>query len=105
MEEEQGVVACYLCGSRPWAPRWFSRYSTTGPSSEWGNHFRPSPEVDRDGGRLFWYCACAPSCRANRAIHRYEAARLEIARALEELQAAVLEALAEVADAWAQLDQ
>ena len=47
-----------------------------------------------DDGRLHIYVVCQPSCRANAAVVRLEAARLEIAAALEEVQAAVVDALA-----------
>ena len=103
------VGTCVRCGEHCWAPRWHSEYRTEGPRVEWGPHYQISaiPEhVDvSDGGRLYLYCYCRPSCRANAAVTRYERARLEIAAALEELQAAVVAALEEVGEAWNELDR
>ena len=98
---------CVRCGEPCWAPRWHSEYRTNGPREEWGPHYQlteiPAPVDTSDGGRLYLYCYCRPSCRANAAVTRYERARLEIAAALEELQAAVVAALEEVGEAWNEL--
>ena len=112
MAEPEGPGHCIYCGSRVWAPRWYSEYRTNGPRVEWGAHYHrtanagyllPGSEEDPDGGHLYLYCVCQPSCRANAAIERYDTARREIAAALEELQQAVIEALVEVSEAWRQL--
>ena len=107
MAEQPGT--CVRCGQRCHAPRWHSEYRTTGPRAEWGNRYQASPwnaeDGVEDGGRLYIWAVCQPSCRANAAVTRYEAARIEIAAALEELQRAVCDALQEVGEAWAQLDR
>ena len=100
---------CARCGQRCHAPRWHSEYRTNGPRAEWQGRWQASPLDHGDGGvedgRLYVYAVCQPSCRANAAVTRYEAARLEIASALEELQVAVVDAQQEVGEAWAQLDR
>ena len=76
-----------------------------GPREEWRDRNQCTPEVGTDGGRLYIYVVCQPSCRANAAIVRYERARIEIAEALAEVQAALVDALTEVGEAWAELDR
>ena len=96
--------SCIYCGRHCFAPRWHSEYRTAGPREEWQGRYQINQEADQDGGVLYLYAVCQPSCRANAAVARYEAARVEIAASLLELQNAVVEALREVGEAWAQLD-
>ena len=108
-------VRCVHCQPECHAPKCHSEYRSDGPRPEWGAHYyRVDPrnladdEIDapQSGeGFLYVYYVCQPTCRANAAVIRFEAARREIAAALEELQAAVIDALTEVGEAWASLDR
>ena len=103
------------CHKVCFAPRFHSEYRTDGPRPEWGPHYyridqRYLADDETDApqsgeGFLHAYYICQPTCRANAAVARFEAARREIAAALEELQAVVLDALTEVGEAWASLDR
>ena len=111
---DSAPVRCGHCHQVCHAPRFHSEYRTDGPRPEWGPHYyridqRYLADDETDApqsgeGFLYAYYICQPTCRANAAVARFEAARREIAAALEELQAAVLDALSEVGDAWASLD-
>ena len=107
-------VRCIYCQQVCYAPRLHSEYRTSGPRAEWGTFYQVEQSHQEEGqtggqpaesGYLYVYAVCQPSCRANAAVARYEAARLEIEASLRELQAAVVEALAEVGEAWRSLDQ
>ena len=107
---EPEPVHCVRCRQRCYAPRFHSEYRRDGPRREWGRFYQivqgPPPEGQpADDGLLYFYCVCQPTCRANAAVARYEAARIDVGVALEQLQAAVIDALAEVGEAWQQLDE
>ena len=36
----------------------------TGPREEWHGRYQVNQEADRDGGVLYLYAVCQPSCRA-----------------------------------------
>ena len=103
----QRPATCIYCQQRAFAPRWFSEYRVNGPREQWGPFYIQSTDETQPPGEgyLFWYCVCGPTCKANTAVQRYETARLEIARSLEELQRALIDALEEVGQAWHRLDE
>ena len=122
-------AVCLQCGERCFAPRWYTEFTDEAPRAEWRGRFveeARAPGVEGPVTNLFWLAICAPTCRANAAVRRFEAAkreavsaledanaavrRLETAKprvvaALEAAQAAMVDAIAELGDAQAEIDR